>query len=292
MSMNRYGVMARRHWARWLPRQYAAIGDPESVFTMLGEEVARQIDDLIDELAGDIGQDDSYLARVGQLLAARAIAEGLILPQRVLPEAELAADDDQDDQEYVMPECGEVTGVAAALMALVAYESFQVATHGALGPAAQAEAAAHLGVNWPWWAWALVISAVVTGLGLARVEVAGRVLAVLTAAEIAIVLAETISGLTSPAGGHLDLGALSPSALTASGAGTLGVLAVIAGLAFVGFEQSPVLGEEARNARRTISATTYTALAAIGVLYAAAAWAMQAHAGPEHVAAAAAARHA
>ena len=137
-------------------------------------------------------------------------------------------------------------------MALVAYESFQVATYGALGPAAQAEAAAHLGVNWPWWAWALVIWAVVTVLGLARVEVAGRVLAVLTAAEIVIVLAETISGLASPAGGHLDLGALSPSTLTASGAGALGVLAVIAGLAFVGFEQSPVLGEEARNPRRTI----------------------------------------
>jgi hypothetical protein len=44
MSMNRYGVIARRHWARWLPRQYAAISDPESFFTTLGEEVARQID--------------------------------------------------------------------------------------------------------------------------------------------------------------------------------------------------------------------------------------------------------
>ena len=90
MSVNRYGVMARRHWARWLPREYAAIGDPESFFTTLGEEVARQIDDLTDELADEIGQGDSYLARVGQLLAARAIAEELILPQRILPEAELS----------------------------------------------------------------------------------------------------------------------------------------------------------------------------------------------------------
>jgi amino acid transporter len=185
---------------------------------------------------------------------------------------------------------GKVTGVAAALMALVAYECFQVATYGALGPAAQAEAAAHLHLNWPWWAWALIIWAVVTALGLARVEVAGRVLAVLTAAEIVIVVAETIGGLSSPAGGHLDLGALSPATLTASGAGAIGVLAVIAGLAFVGFEQSPVLAEEARNPRRTIPAATYTALAAIGALYAAAAWAMQAHTGPAHVAAAAAAQ--
>jgi hypothetical protein len=45
MSMNRYGVKAQRHWARWLPRQYATISDPESFFTTLGEE----------EWYGDIG---------------------------------------------------------------------------------------------------------------------------------------------------------------------------------------------------------------------------------------------
>jgi hypothetical protein len=107
MSVNRYGVIAQRHWARWLPRPHAAIGDLESFFTTLGEEVARQIDDLTDELVGEIGPGGSYLARVGRLLAARAIAEELILPQRVLPETELAADDDLDDQEDVTPECGE-----------------------------------------------------------------------------------------------------------------------------------------------------------------------------------------
>ena len=74
-----------------------------------------------------------------------------------------------------------MTGVAAALMALVAYWSFQVGRLRGARARRLAEAAAHLGVNWPWWAWALVAWAVVTGLGLARVEVAGRVLAVLTA---------------------------------------------------------------------------------------------------------------
>lgn len=79
MNMNRYGVIAQRHWARWLPRQYAAISDPESFFTTLGEGVARQIDDLTDELVGEIRQSDSYLAHVGRLFAARAIAEELVL---------------------------------------------------------------------------------------------------------------------------------------------------------------------------------------------------------------------
>ena len=103
MSMNRYGVIAQRHWAQWLPRQYASISDPESFFTTLGEEVARQIDDLTDELVGEIRQSDSYLAHVGRLFAARAIAEELILPQRVLPDPELAADNQHD----VPPESGE-----------------------------------------------------------------------------------------------------------------------------------------------------------------------------------------
>jgi amino acid transporter len=189
---------------------------------------------------------------------------------------------------FVTAGLGKVPGVGAALMALFAYESFQVAAYGALGVTAHGEAAAHLHLSWPWWAWALIFWLLVTVLGLARVEVAGLVLAVLTAAEIIIVVAETISGLARPAGGHLDFGALSPSTLTAAGAGTAGVLAVIALTGFVGFEQTCVLSEEARNPRRTIPAATYTAVAAAGLLYAAAAWAMEVHAGRAHVAAAAA----
>ncbi len=40
-------------------------------------------------------------------------------------------------------------GVAAALVALVAYTCLQVGLYGALGPAAAGEAAAHLGVHAP-----------------------------------------------------------------------------------------------------------------------------------------------
>lgn len=182
---------------------------------------------------------------------------------------------------------GRVTGVSAALVALAAYECLQVGLFGALGPAAASEAATYLHVTWPWWAWSVILWTLITVLGLARVELAGRVLAVLTGIEILVTVAETICGLLRPAGGHLDFGALSPSALTSSGMGAAAVLAVIAVLGFVGFEQSCVMAEEARNPRRTIPVATYSALAVIGVLYAAAAWAMAVHAGQDHVVAAA-----
>ena len=48
-----------------------------------------------------------------------------------------------------------------------------------------AEAAAYLHVHAPWWAWALGAWAVITILGLLRVDITGRVLGVLLCAEIA-----------------------------------------------------------------------------------------------------------
>src|SRR5215472_8664457 len=105
---------------------------------------------------------------------------------------------------------GRPAGVAAALIALVAYSFLQVGLYGALGPAAAAEAAAHLGVHAPWWAWALGAWGLVTVLGLARVDITGQILGVLLTTEVAIILGESASGLASPAGGRLSFATLNP----------------------------------------------------------------------------------
>jgi amino acid transporter len=84
---------------------------------------------------------------------------------------------------FIAAGLGRVTGVAAALVALLAYSLLQVGLYGAFGPNAAAEAAAHLGVHAPWWAFALGAWAVVAILGLARVELTGRVLGVLLCAD-------------------------------------------------------------------------------------------------------------
>jgi amino acid transporter len=178
---------------------------------------------------------------------------------------------------------GRIPGTAAALVALLAYSFLQVALYGAFGPAAASQAAAHLGIHAPWWAFALGAWAVITVLGLLRVDITGKVLGVLLCAEITVIIIETITGLAHPANGHLSFATLSPSALTSAGFGTFGVLAVVAVLGFVGFEQAPVLAEEAKNARRTIPVATYLALGMIAVVYAAASWAMAAHNGDSHV---------
>jgi hypothetical protein len=97
--MNRYGAMARSHWARWLPQRYSTINDPDSFFSTLGQETARQIDELTAELAGDDQPGEGYLAKAGRLTAARSQAEEIILPQQVLllPEPGTSEDPEEND---------------------------------------------------------------------------------------------------------------------------------------------------------------------------------------------------
>jgi len=97
--MNRYGVMARAHWARWLPQRYATISDPDSFFSSLGQETEQQIDALATELAGDDQPGEDYLAKAGRLTAARSQAEEIILSQQILlaPEPETSEDPEEKD---------------------------------------------------------------------------------------------------------------------------------------------------------------------------------------------------
>ena len=95
--MNQYGAMARSHWARWLPQRYATITDPDSFFSALGLETARQIDELATELAGDDQPGEGYLAKAGRLTAARRQAEEIILPQQILLAPEPGTSEDPEE---------------------------------------------------------------------------------------------------------------------------------------------------------------------------------------------------
>jgi hypothetical protein len=98
--VNRYGLMAQRHWAQWLPQRYATISEPDSYFSTLGQEVAQQIEELTLELAGDDQPGEEYLAKAGRLTAARSRAEEIVLPQRVLlaPDPETSGDPEDSSQ--------------------------------------------------------------------------------------------------------------------------------------------------------------------------------------------------
>jgi amino acid transporter len=139
-----------------------------------------------------------------------------------------------------------------------------------------------VGLDLSWWVWALAAWLVVATLGVLRVDLNGRVLAVLLSAEVAVLLVLAIAGLGDPASGF-PLTSLSPGGLF--GHAGVGALLVTALLGYVGFEASAVFSEEARDPRRTVPIATYTALALIGAVYTLASWAMSVHYGDDRVAA-------
>ncbi|GAA2028898.1 APC family permease [Catenulispora yoronensis] len=176
---------------------------------------------------------------------------------------------------------GRPAGVGAALIAVVAYNLLQVGLYGMIGPSLSAFAADNLHLAAPWWVWAFGTWAVVTVLGLVRVDLSGRLLGFLSMIELAIIAVLTVNGLSHPAGGHISAAPLSPTSMHLSG---LGALLAVAVLGFTGFEQGPVFSEEARDPRRTIPAATYISLGVVAVVYAAAAWALDVHYGTQVVA--------
>src|ERR1022692_3718781 len=91
-SMNRYGVMARKHRARWLPIRYELIEDPDSFFADLGTQAAERIDSLALTLAGDDQPGEGYLGKAARLGQARHQAEEIVLAELILLEPEPGAE--------------------------------------------------------------------------------------------------------------------------------------------------------------------------------------------------------
>ncbi|HEX4814655.1 MAG TPA: APC family permease, partial [Nonomuraea sp.] len=178
---------------------------------------------------------------------------------------------------YVTRGLGRPSGIAAAWVALVAYNALQVGLYGAFGAAAPPLIERWFGVAPPWWLVSLVAWALVAALGMMRVDVNGRLLAILLTAEVAVILLFDVADLINPGPAGLSTEALSPAAMLDPG---VGALLVIATLGFVGFESSVVFSEESREPRRTVPLATYSAVAIIAFLYALSSWAMTVATGP------------
>jgi amino acid transporter len=158
---------------------------------------------------------------------------------------------------------GRVWGVAAGMVALVAYNCIQISLYGLLGASISGL------IGGAWWVWAYLALAVVAALGVLHIDLNAKVLAVLLVAEIGVILLFDLAGLSSPADG-LSLGPLLPSNLLVNGIGGVFALGIAA---FIGYESGAFYGEEARSAQ-AVARASFSALAFVGVFYAVSSWAM------------------
>lgn len=172
---------------------------------------------------------------------------------------------------YIARGASKSVGVGASFVALIAYNMLQVGLYGIFGVMLSGLLQEKAHVSVAWWVCALGAWLVVAILGLLRVEINSRVLALLLLLELAIVIVFDVANLGHPYQGHVSFSTLSPSSLAGP---ALGVALVIAVTGFVGFEAAPIYSEESRNPHRTVPAATYLALAVMAVVYAVTAWAM------------------
>lgn len=100
--MNKYAELATRHWKTTDPDRYAAIEDPQTYFTQLGEAVETQVQELTDRLAGPDQPGEEYLQKVGRLNMARLQAEEAILTELVwiAPPARQEQLDEEEIETY------------------------------------------------------------------------------------------------------------------------------------------------------------------------------------------------
>jgi amino acid transporter len=184
---------------------------------------------------------------------------------------------------YVSQGLGKPIGVACAVMAAFAYNLLQVGLYGIFGIAVAPLLNPVFAADVPWWAYALGAWVVVAILGWRRVDLNGRILAVLMGAEIVLVLVYNAANLAHPAGGSagLDVSGFEPANLFVPGVGALFVIAITG---FVGFEASAIFSEEAKDRTRTVPRATYLCIGVIAVLYSLSAWAMSVTTGPDKIA--------
>ncbi|GAA1033597.1 APC family permease [Amycolatopsis albidoflavus] len=171
---------------------------------------------------------------------------------------------------YLAQGLGPRWAVAGSFVALVAYIAIGVGLYGLFGESL-ADLAMRVGLDLPWWSFALLALLASGTLGVLRVDLNAGVLAVLLVAECAVVAIYDLGAIAHPVGGEISFTGLDPAALFVPGVGA--VLAfTVAG--FIGFESSAIYSEECRNPRVTVGRATFAALAFTGLFYGLSAWAM------------------
>ncbi|WP_432050197.1 APC family permease [Verrucosispora sp. NA02020] len=173
---------------------------------------------------------------------------------------------------------GRGAGVAAGLVALVAYNAIQISLYGLFG----ATVAARLGGAW--WVWAGLALAVVGVLGVRAIVLSTRFLVAVLAASLLVVAVFVLAAVARPAGGTLSWAGFDASGLAVSGVGGAVAFCVAA---FTGVDAPGSLVEETTD-RQSLGRVTVGAVVVLGAVYTLAAWAMGVAVGPSEVAALAA----
>ena len=181
---------------------------------------------------------------------------------------------------YISQGLGGAWGTAASFVALVSYNAIQIGLYGLFGAVAAQFINPKAGVSWSWVAYAFIAMAVVAVLGLLKVDLNAKLLAVLLVAEVIAVVLFDAAGFVHPAGGSVSIAGLNPHNLFVSGIGGVFAFTIAA---YIGFESAGDYAEEAKDPRRTVGRSLAATVVITGVLYTVSAWALSVGVGATQV---------
>ncbi|CAG9204472.1 Amino acid transporter [Paraburkholderia sabiae] len=166
---------------------------------------------------------------------------------------------------------GGTAGGAAALLALLGYNTMQIGLYGMFGAVSSGFLATHFGVNAPWWVCSLVAMASIAVLGYRQIDLSAKVLSLLVLGEYVVVLILDLAILRSGGAHGIDAASFTPRVFL-SGTPAIGFLFCFA--SFIGFEATTIYSEEAKDPQRTVPLATYISVLLIGGFYAFSVWCM------------------
>lgn len=114
--MNRYGVLAMRHWEQHAPSRVRVMTDRVGFFTDLGVQVQAAVVDLAQSLATSAPTQETYLETLGRLRMARMQAEEIVLRELVwINSPELPLDQAREEWEQTRTSDEWLAGWAARI---------------------------------------------------------------------------------------------------------------------------------------------------------------------------------
>jgi amino acid transporter len=179
---------------------------------------------------------------------------------------------------YIAQGLGVRSGMAGLGIALLAYLSVQLSVTALFGFYSGQFIQEHLHINVPWWIYAIAMQCIVVMLGIAKVELGGRVLGFFMIMEVAIVLVLDGAMLTVP--GHFEFDSFGSASVLH---GNIGIALVFAICSFVGFEATAIYSEECREPGKVIPRATLLAVVLIAAFFALTSWSFVQYAGAAHI---------
>lgn len=179
---------------------------------------------------------------------------------------------------YISKGLGPSSGLAGFFIAILAYLSMIFAVSSLFGFFASIFLSSNFGIEVPWWVLAVANQIIVVLLGVAKVEIGGRILGVLMLLEVAIILLVDLFIIKQPIA--MEFSSFTPS-VTFSGNAGVGLIFAIC--SFIGFEASAIYSEECKDPEKTIPRATLVAVTVITLFYALTAWAIVQYLGASNV---------